>query len=168
MGPNRVGGAPLFYKSTEAVPLSEPLCCLWNAEPLILTYLLSYSTQQSPSWAKRFSAIQEIPRILWNPKVHYRSHKCTSPVPILRQHRAGSGQSMPPHPTSWRSILILSSHLRLGFPSGFFPSGFPTKILYTPLPSPIRATCPTHLILLNFFYPNNTGWAVQFVQLLIM
>ena len=27
-------------------------------------------------------------------------------------------QSIPPHPTSWRSILILSSHLRLGLPSG--------------------------------------------------
>jgi len=58
--------------------------------------------------------------------------------------------SYPPHPTSWRSILILSSHLSLGLPTGFFPSGFPTKTLYTPLPSPIRATYPTHLILLDF------------------
>jgi hypothetical protein len=46
-----------------------------------------------------------------------------------------------PHPTSWRSILILSSHLRLGLPNGLFPSGFPTKNLYTTLLSPIRATC---------------------------
>jgi len=43
----------------------------------------------------------------------------------------------PPHPTSWRLILILSSNLRLGLPSGLFPSGFPTKTLYTPLLSPI-------------------------------
>ena len=38
-------------------------------------------------------------------------------------------QSIYPHPTSWRSILILSTHLCLGLPSGLFPSGFLTKTL---------------------------------------
>jgi len=57
---------------------------------------------------------------------------------------------MPPHPTSFRSSLILSSHLHLGLPSGLFPLGYPTKTLYTPLLSPILATCPAHLILLDF------------------
>ena len=88
---------------------------------------------QSPSWeANWFAASQEIPRISRNSKVHYRTHKRPPPVSIL-------GQPNPvhnPHPTSWRSILILSTHLRLGLPSGLFPSGFPTKTLYTPCPYP--------------------------------
>jgi len=33
-------------------------------------------------------------------------------------------QSIYPHPTSWRSILIFT-YLRLGLPNGLFPSGFP-------------------------------------------
>ena len=51
-----------------------------------LGYLLTYSMEHSPSWeSNRFSASQEIPRILWNAKVHYRIHKCPLPVPILSQ-----------------------------------------------------------------------------------
>ena len=53
---------------------------------LFTSYLLNYSTEQSLSWeANWFSASQEIPRILWNPKVRYHIHKCPSPVPILSQ-----------------------------------------------------------------------------------
>ena len=60
---------------------------------------------------------------------------------------ASSIQSKPPHPTSWRSILIFSSHLRLGFPSGLFPLSFPTETLYTPLLSLIPATCSAYFVL---------------------
>ena len=58
-------------------------------------------------------------------RVHHLSLSWASPV-----------QSIYPHPTSWRSNLILSTRLCLGLPSGLFPSGFPTKTLYTPSPHP--------------------------------
>ena len=101
--------------------------------------------EQKPSWeANRSSATQEIPCILWNQKVHYCVHN--SPPPILSWAR--SIQSMP-YPTSQISILILSFHLRLGLSSGLLPSGFPNKTLYAPLLSPICATCPAHLSILD-------------------
>jgi len=53
-------------------------------------------------------------------------------VRLLSPSWASPIQSIYPHPTSWRTIQILSTHLRLGLPSGLFPSGFPTKTLYTP------------------------------------
>ena len=79
---------------------------------------------------------------------------------------ASSIQPTLPHPTSWRSILILSSYLHLCFPSCLFPSGFPIKILYTPLLSPIRAKCPVQLILLDFrfYHPKSIGWGFPCVK----
>jgi len=102
---------------------------------------------QSPSWAANWFAVsQEFPRISRDPKVHYRTHKRPSPVSIL-------GQPNTVHiPTSH----LLEIHPNIIHPSTprspeyFFPSGFPTKTLYTPLSSPIRATSPAHLILLDF------------------
>jgi hypothetical protein len=44
---------------------------------------------------------------------------------------------------------LLSCHLRLGLPGGLFFLDFPTNTLYEPLLFPIRAACPTYLILLD-------------------
>ena len=53
--------------------------------------------------------------------------------------------------TSWIYFLKLSSHLRLGFLSTLFPSGFlHTHVLYTSFLSPIRAKCLAHLIIHDF------------------
>jgi hypothetical protein len=72
------------------------------------------SMEQSPSWeANMISATQEIPCNLWNLEAHYHNHKSPPPVPILKPDQSSSY----PHPTSWRFILILYSHLCLGLQS---------------------------------------------------
>ena len=85
-----------------------------------MAYLPTYSLHGAESFLRSclvFAANQEIPRILWKSKVHYLTHKRPPPVPILNEL----------HPVPSRSILILSSHLRLGLPYSLFPSGFLTK-----------------------------------------
>ena len=62
-------------------------------------------------------------------------------------------QSIYPHPTSWRSILILSTHLCLGLPSGLLPSSFPTKTVYTPSPHPYAPHAqPISLFVYNYLF----------------
>jgi hypothetical protein len=96
---------------------------------------------QSPSWeANRFSTSQEIPCILWNPKVHFRIH--------LYLSWARSIQSMPPsyflkiHLNVILSCTHGSSKWSLSFR---FPHQNPA---YT---SPLIHMCymPAHFILLD-------------------
>ena len=109
--------------------------------------LIPYSMVQSPSWEANWSAAsQEIPRISWNPKVHYRTHKRPPHVSIL-------GQPNPVHiPTSH----LLQIHPNIihpstpRFPQWSLSLQFPHQNPIHPLSSPILATCPAHLILLDF------------------
>jgi hypothetical protein len=88
---------------------------------------------------------QEISRILRNPDVQYRIYKNPPSVPALSQINSINAF----HHTSWRSTLILSSHLNLSRRSRLVHSRLPTKILWAPLFSLIPARCLLYLILLD-------------------
>ena len=122
----------------------------------LLTYLLTYSTVQSPSWeANWFAASQEIPRISRNPKVHYRTHKRPPPVSIL-------GQPNPVHiPTS--HLLEIHPNIIHQSPQWSFSLRFPHQ-------DPIQPPLLTHMCHMprpshssQFYHLCNIGWGVQII-----
>jgi hypothetical protein len=71
---------------------------------------------------------RKFPAILRNPKVHHRVHKSPPLVPILSQF--DPVHTIASYLSKIRFNIVYLRHLRLGLPSGLFPSGFPTNILY--------------------------------------
>jgi len=91
------------------------------------------------------SASQEIPRLLWNPKVHYCVHKSPPLDTVLSQMH--SVHTLSPYFPEIHSNFIFSStprSLKLSLPFRFADHNF-TYILI----SPMRAICSAHLILLD-------------------
>jgi hypothetical protein len=125
------------------------------------------SIELSPSWeTASCSTTKEFPNILWNMEVHYHAHNSPPLAPILSHIN-------PVHttPSYLRSILILSTHLHLGLPSGLFPSHFPTKLLYAFFFSLLYTTCPAHNILLDLIILIDLGkeyklWSSSFCSFL--
>ena len=109
-------------------------------EGILLTYLL---TPWCRVLLEKLTGLQLVKKL---PAFHGTRRFITALTSVrhLPLSWASPIQSIYTHPTSWGSILMLSTHLRLGLPSGLLPSGFPTKTLYTPLSYPICATCPAH------------------------
>ena len=102
----------------------------------LLTYLLTYLlTPWCRVLLEKLTGLQLVKK---SPAFHGTPRFITALTSVrqLSLSWASPIQSIYPHPTSWRSILILSTHLRLDLPIGIFPSGFPTKTLYTPSPHP--------------------------------
>ena len=132
---------PTTYRTSSCLEPSPIL-----GSPLTLTYLL---TPWCRVLLEKLTGLQLVKKF----PVFSGTRRFITALTRVRQPSlswASPLQSIYPHPTSWRSILILSTHLHLGLPSGLLPSGFPSNTLYTPLSSPICTTCPAHLILLDF------------------
>ena len=80
--------------------------------------------EQSTSWeVNRFSAIQDIPRILWKPKVHHCIYKSQPPVSILSLMSPLHAPKL--HFQKVQRNIILPS--MLGSSKRFFPLCFHTK-----------------------------------------
>ena len=132
---------------------------------IILTYLLTYSMEQGPSWeASWFAAGQEIPHVLWNPKVPHRTHKRPSHVLILSQ----------PNPVliSYSHLLKVHPNIILpstpGSPQRSLPLGFPHQHPVNSSPFPHMGHMPRPSHSSRFYDLHNIAWWVQTFQLLIM
>ena len=118
--------------------------------------------EHSPWKANRFSASQEIPRILWNPKVHYPTHKCPPPVPLL-------SQLILVHAPTFHFMKI---HFNNIIPSTPGPPKWSLS-LRVPHQNPIYASPLPHTRYMlrqshsfRFYHPNNIGGAVQIIKLM--
>jgi hypothetical protein len=75
-----------YYRKCKLVFMSSTRYSCQIFAEVQLTYLLTYSMVQCPSWAANwFAASQEIPRISRYTKVHYRTHKRPPTASILGQ-----------------------------------------------------------------------------------
>jgi hypothetical protein len=117
-------------------------------------YLLTHYKEQSlSSEANWFSASQEILRILWNPKVHYRIHKCPPAVIILSQINPGHASTS--HLLKIHLNVIFSS--TPGSPKWSLPLRFPHQhpVYASPLTHTRDMSRPSHSS--RFYHPNHIG-----------
>jgi len=108
----------------------------YSCASYLLTYLLTYLlAPRCRVLLEKLTGLQLVKKFL---AFHGTRRYITALTSIrhLSLTRASPIRPIYPHLTFWRSIIILSTHLRLGLPSGLLLSGFPIKTLYTPSPHP--------------------------------
>ena len=136
---------------------------LTNCCTLLLTYLFTPWSRVLLEKLTGFQLVKKFP-------VFYGTRRFITAITSVRHLSlswASSIQSTHLQPTSWGSILILSSHLRLGFFSGPFPSGFPTKkpVHAPPLPNMRYMLRPFSFSILS---TEPYCWGVQIIKFIIM
>ena len=135
-------------------------CCLF-----VHIYIYIYIYLLTPWCRVLLEKLTDLQLVKKFPEFHGTRRFITALTSVrhLSQSWASPIQSIYPHPTSWRSILILSTPLRLGLPSDLFPSGFPTKTLYTPRVVTHTRHMPSTSHSSRFYHPHNIGWGVQII-----
>ena len=83
--PNFLGANLILLRDLSFRSLYWNITRCLDTEAYLLTYLLTPRSRVLPEKLTGFSASQEIRRILWNSKVHYRIQNCPPPVPLLSQ-----------------------------------------------------------------------------------
>ena len=131
---------------------------------MFYTIMYNFTYSLTPRWRVLLEKLTGLQLVKKFPAFHGTRRFITALTSVRHLSRSWASpiQYIYPHPTSWRSILILSTHLYLGLPVVSFP---PVSQQRPYTPSLVNCTLhmpsPSHSS--RFYHPHNIGWAVQII-----